>query len=224
MSDIRVSGFNDIIFWQEDGVGIIVIRSNENGLARRNFINELIMALTTASTDDMVKSVAITGINNNFLSGLIDAPKNSHELFDFLNYTSTFLSVVYSLGKPIYSILSGDSLDLGREISLATDIIISSDSANIGFSKNYRFMAGGSITSLRFPLLDVSVATEGKNVDLVYSGKTLLESAKKFIISDSGRSRHLMRRARLRDMRVTLLEEGEDILFRENQAGNHTSA
>ncbi|MGC8505411.1 MAG: enoyl-CoA hydratase-related protein [Thermoplasmata archaeon] len=224
MSDIRVSGFNDIIFWQEDGIGIVVIRTNEKGLARRNFINEIIMALTTASTDDAVRSVAITGINNNFLSGMMDEPRTGQELLDFMNSTSTFLSVLYSIGKPVYSILSGDSLDIGREISLATDIIMASDRAMVGYSDGYKFRAGGSITSLRFPMLGVSAAEEHRNVDIVYPGNTLLDSAKKFILSDMGYSRHLMRRTRLRDMRISLLEEREELILRDISSGDQTKA
>ena len=219
MSDIRVSGFNDIIFWQEDGIGIVVIRTNEKGLARRNFINELIMALTTASTDDAVRSVAITGINNNFLSGMMDDPQTTQELLDFTNSTSTFLSVLYSIEKPVYSILSGDSIDIGREISLATDLIIASDRAKVGYSEGYKFRAGGSITSMRFPVLGVSTAEGSRNVDIVYPGGTLLDSAKKFILSDMGYSRHLMRRTRLRDMRISLMEEREELIFRDSQGG-----
>ena len=219
MSDIRVSGFNDIIFWQEDGIGIVVIRTNEKGLARRNFINELIMALTTASTDDAVRSVAITGINNNFLSGMMDDPRTTQELLDFTNSTSTFLSVLYSIGKPVYSILSGDSIDIGREISLATDLIIATDSAKVGYSEGYKFRAGGSITSMRFPMLDVSAAENSRNVDIVYPGGTLLDSAKKFILSDMGYGRHLIRRTRLRDMRISLMEEREELIFRDFPGG-----
>lgn len=222
MSDIRVSGFNDITFWQEDGIGVVVIRTDERGFARKNFVNELIMALTTASTDDQVRSVAITGINNNFLSGIIDKPGSNGELLDFLNSTSTFVSVLYSIGKPVYSILSGNSIDVGREISLATDLVISSDKAMVGYNEGYKFMAGGSMTSLRFPRMTVSAAREGQNVDLVYPANTLLDSAKKFIIEDSGFSRHLMRRTRMRDMRLSLLEEREEMIFGHGSSLNQT--
>ena len=43
--------FRDIAVWNEDSLGIIVIKSTEDGEVRRSVFSELILALGMASSD-----------------------------------------------------------------------------------------------------------------------------------------------------------------------------
>ena len=208
-NNIRVKGYDDISFWQEDGIGLIVLRSSNEGFITHNTINELISAIGTASIDDDVKSIAITGHNNQFSRGLFLEEKSLSEISSVLESTSTLISMVYSLEKPVFSVLSGDAIDLGYELALMTDAVLSGEEVKVGFNPGYRFMLGGSMTSSRFRSFTISEAKSGSNVDRVFQKDSLLENAKEFIKENEGFSYHLLRKRTMSDLRTAILEERE---------------
>lgn len=215
MNDVRVKGFYDITFWQDSGIGLIVLRSDEKGMVKSNAVAELVTALGTASFDDNVKAVALTGMNNNFCTGIkgdeIDR-KSFEELFE---YTNSLISLIYSLEKPIFSLLSGDAMDAGYEIALLGDELISAEDVKVGYNSGHTFMLGGSITTPKFRSgMNLGNADEGKNVDRVLPRDTFLDDAKKYILEHQGFDYHLMRRRLMRNMRESLLEEKDNFLRR----------
>ncbi|MCL4330497.1 MAG: enoyl-CoA hydratase-related protein [Candidatus Thermoplasmatota archaeon] len=213
MSNLRVEGYDDIVFWQEDGIGVIVIKSSAESRARIRFFEEIIMALTAAATDENVRAVAITGMNRNFLKEVVYPDENSIKFRENLTrLASAYLSLIYTMEKNVYTLLNGDSTDIGMEIALSGDVVIASASASLGYSRNWKFCCGGSLTSLRFPALEISQATAGKNCDIVFQSDTFLDESKKFIQRDYGYSRFLMRRRRMDNLRIALLEEKEEFL------------
>lgn len=224
MNNVRVKGFKDITFWQDSGIGLIVLRSDPQGLVNWNAIGELVASLGTASIDDKVEAIAITGLNENFSTGLKVEQNNIETAREILDATNSLVSLVYSLEKPIFSILSGHSVNAGYEIALLSDVIMSHDQNKVGFDMGYNFTSGGSITSLRFRnRLDVSMAEERKNVDLVLPKETLLEDAKKFILDHKDFDYHLVRRRAMRGLRESMLEERENFIRRYTKThGNGT--
>lgn len=208
-NNIRVKGFDDISFWQEDGIGLIVLRSSNEGLITHNAIDELISAVGTASIDDNVKSIAITGQNNQFSTGLFHKENSLAEITSILNSTSTLVSMIYSFEKPVFSILSGDALDIGYELALLTDAILSSKDAKVGFRPGYQFVLGGSMTSARFRNFAILESKAGSNVDRVFNKDSLLEDSKAFIKENEGYPYHLLRKRTMADLRTALLEEKE---------------
>lgn len=203
MSDIRVKGFEDISFWREDDVGLIVLRSSSSGKIRKETLDELMMALSTASIDSSVESIAITGQNDFFATELLGWDKP----MDMLSSLRALASIIYSVEKPIYAIVNGDAIDIGYELALLCDTIISAPESRLGFAKQYMFSMGGSLTSSRFHKTDVRKALEGMNCDYVYPASDLLGESKALIQETSSFKMVLQRKSRMRAIRETLGEE-----------------
>lgn len=215
MNNVRVKGFKDITFWQDNGIGIIVLRTDDKGLVNWNAVGELIASLGTASIDENVKAIAITGINENFATGMKAEENNIETAQAILDSANSLISLIYSLEIPIFSILSGDAIDCGYEIALLSDVLIAHKGAKVGFSKGYNFTLGGSITALKFRNnLDVTEVSEGKNVDIVLPKETLLQDAKEYILEHRDYNYHLLRRRSMRGLRESILEERESFLKR----------
>lgn len=213
MNNVRVKGFKDITFWQDGGIGLIVLRSDDSGLVNWNAIPELVAAIGTASIDDKVESIAITGLNENFSRGLKAETIDMDTARDILDSSNSLISLIYSLEKPVFSILSGDAIDAGYEIALLADIIISHGENKTGFNRGYKFSIGGSITASKFrSRLSVSNAEEGKNVDVIFPKDKLLDDAKKYILEHQYFDYHLLRRRSMRGLRESILEERENFL------------
>ncbi len=210
MSDIRVKGFDDVSFWREEDIGLIVIRSSSEGKIRKNTIDELVMALSTASIDPSIKSIAITGQNEVFCRE-IGNWENPTELLSSLR---ALASVIYSLEKPINAIVNGDAIDTGYEIALLCDTIISSPEAKLGFNPSYMFSMGGSLSSLKFNGVEISRATENVNCDYVFPGSDLLGLSKTKIQEICSNNLVLRRKNRLRFVREAVGEEHIAILSR----------
>ncbi|WP_010916621.1 enoyl-CoA hydratase/isomerase family protein [Thermoplasma volcanium] len=207
MDNIRVRGYRDISFWQEDGIGLIVIKSDVNGIISRNCLDEMVSALGLASMDPNVKCVAFTGINKVFAKGMKPDGDDGRSLYELMQSSSSFLSMVYSLPKPIFSILNGDATNEGYEIALSSDLIISAEDANVGFNQEYQTILGGSFTAARFPLLAISKAQEAKNVDIVFKADSLLEDAKNYILKNFGNRMVQARRQKMYDISNKILLE-----------------
>ena len=168
MSNIRVQGYDQISFWQEEGVGVIVLRTNSRGLIGVRGTEELLTALSIASVDREVKSVAITGMNNIFCKG-IEKAKIQDEKKEFLDACTSLATLISSMKKPIFALLNGDAINEGYEIALLCDLIISKKGFSLGVDKGYFFKMGGSLTSLRFRGFKLAKAIERENTDLVLS-------------------------------------------------------
>ena len=97
MNNVNVDGFSGISFWREDSLGIIVIKTNKNFNVTRNTIDEIILALTSASLDSEVKAVAFTGQNNYFANSI---ETNKYETLDLLESVRT---LCLSLGRCLWT-------------------------------------------------------------------------------------------------------------------------
>lgn len=208
MSDIRVKGFDDISFWREEDIGLIVIRSSSDGQIRKKTIDELVMALSTASIDPSVRSIAITGQNEVFCRDIGDWD-NPTELLSSLR---ALASIIYSLEKPVNAIVNGDATDTGYEIALLCDTVMSSPDAKLGFNPSYMFSMGGSLSSLKFNNVEISRATERVNCDYVFPGADLLGLSKTKIQEICSNNLVLRRKNRLRFVREAVGEEHIAIL------------
>lgn len=215
MSDIRVKGFDDVSFWREDDIGLIVVRSSPDGQIRKKTVDELIMALSTASIDPSVNSVAVTGQNEVFCGDIGDW-ENPTELLGSLR---ALASIIYSLEKPVNAIVNGDATDTGYELALLCDNIIASPQAKLGFNKSYMFSMGGSLSSVRFNGIEISKATERINCDYVFPASDLLGSAKEKIQETCSNNLVLRRKNRLRFIREAVGEEHIAILSKLNEGG-----
>lgn len=208
MSDIRVKGFDDVSFWREEDIGLIVIRSSSEGQIRKKTIDELVMALSTASIDPSIKSIALTGQNEVFCRDIGDWENPT----DIMNSLRALASIVYSLEKPVTAILNGDATDTGYELALLCDTIISSPNSKLGFNPSYMFSMGGSLSSLRFNSIEILRAGEKVNCDYVFPEADLLGLAKTKIQEISSNNLVLRRKNRLRFIREAVGEEHIAIL------------
>jgi|YelNatPaOPRAMG01_1025707.scaffolds.fasta_scaffold09309_6 enoyl-CoA hydratase/carnithine racemase len=212
MSDIRVDGYKSISFWQEDNIGLVVLRPDDSSNLEISHISELVTAIGTAAMDDGVKAVAITGLNMRYGTGFNFGDRRSTE--NLMEYCGALLSLVYSIEKPIFTIVNGNAIDIGYEIALLGDVVISSNAIEVGFSSSYTFMLGGSITSSRMKNPGRGRAVSGVNVDIAYNPENLLDDAKRYITDHFLFDYPLVRRRRMISFRESLLEEREHFFKR----------
>lgn len=208
MSDIRVKGFDEVSFWREEDIGLIVMRSTSTGQIHKKTLDELIMALSTASIDPSVKSIAITGQNEQFAKGI----DNEDSQVELLNSAKALASIVYSMEKPVIAIINGDALNAGYEIALLCDVIISSPEAVLGFQKDHMFILGGSLSSLRYSSLETGKANQGLNCDYVFPSADLLGKSKEKIQEINSNRLVLRRKNRLKFIREAVGEEHMAVL------------
>lgn len=212
MSNLKVHGFNHITFWQEDGIGVIAIRSDSNGRINVNLIQELIMAFGTAIADSEVKAVALTGINDNFLTGL-NWFEDSQGFEDTIDTSHTLVNIIKAMKKPLFALLNGDAIDFGYELALLSDYIIAVKKSNVGFNNGYLFMAGGSHTWNRFRFLGTGHAQERINVDMVIENEgEFLEDSKKLIRENMLVDFPSIRQNRLAGISRSILVETDKLL------------
>ncbi len=217
MSNIRVQGYNQISFWQEEGIGVIVLRTNSKGLIGVRGIEELLTALSIASVDQEVKSVAITGMNNIFCKG-IEMLDSQEEKREFLDACTSLATLMGSMRKPIFAILNGDAINEGYEIALLCDLIISKKGFSLGVDRGYFFKLGGSLTSQRFRKFKLSKAVEEKNTDLVFTeNDTFLEDSLKIIHQEEGYPYSERRNSSLVNLKSVLDYERSTFLYSEIQ-------
>ena len=204
MNNVNVDGFSGISFWREDSLGIIVIKTNKNFNVTRNTIDEIILALTSASLDSEVKAVAFTG-QNNYFANSIEA--NKCETLDLLESARTLCLSLASFDKPVFALLNGPSKNSGYEISLLTDYIISTTNNEVGFSNDYEFIMGGSVTSQKFKSIDIGLAKENLNVDAVVARENFLGDSVELLNKINSHVMVQTRKSRLRHIREVLDDE-----------------
>ena len=176
-SNITTHGFHDLSFWKEENIGLIVMRCDSKGRSRQNLFKELLQVVGIAYMDESVRSIAITGINEIFLREIMLEEKDgaAHEFFD---YAHALIRTIYSLNKPVFSLVNGPALGIGYEIALLSDAIISSSSSVMGFPPGYNFVLLGSLTSSRFGVRPVEPARQGINADYVIDHDNFMADAK----------------------------------------------
>ncbi len=205
MSNLRVRGFSYITFWQEDSIGLIVLKSDKNGNIRTSAFSELMQALALAAADEKVKYIAITGMNSFFAKDLYLKPEES--IVDSLETMLSFSLFSSGVQKPVVSLINGDALNIGYEIALLTDLVISSEKARCGFQKDYKCLMGGTIARRRFYDPGISNAEKNKNSDIVIEGIDFLGQAKDFLLNKL-RTNIFTERAAFRwDIKERIMEE-----------------
>ncbi len=201
----RVAGFKEISFWQEDGIGVITILSDDQGRVSLLFFEEFLKAISLAITDDKVKAVAITGSNDNFLTGLRKAESN--QSVKYLDMVSTVASFIAMINKPVFTLVNGTCIDIGVELTLLSDVCIARDGAKFEISESYIPVMGLSHTVMKYPVFVNGVSREGKNCDVIFPEEIFLDKANDFILSNIKEYMSIARRERLGDVNGTLSKE-----------------
>lgn len=212
MSNLKVHGFKYITFWQEDNIGVIALRSDQKGFSNVDIIRELIMAFGTAAADDDVKAVALTGINNVFLTGL-SWFEESQDFLETVDMSHTLVNIMAAMKKPLYALINGDCIDYGYELALLSDYIISTEKAKVGFNSGYIFMAGATATWARYRYVGTGKCKEGINVDrVVRSSGEFLSESKKIVLSTMEMDFASIRRIELSRISSAILMETDKLL------------
>ena len=206
MSNLVIKGYNDISFFKEEGIGLIVLRSDSRGFIKSTVFKELLEAVSIAYMDDDVKAIAITGINENFLVDiLVDEGKDSLlEMFDAIH---TLIRTIYSIKKPFFAVVNGPAVNIGYEISLLCDSIIASEKSKLGFSGKHKFACLGSITTSRFGIRLPEKASAGVNADIVLPYENFIYDSKVTIKEMSGISFWLARRMKMSGFETAMMYE-----------------
>lgn len=208
-SNITTHGFHDLSFWKEENIGLIVMRCDSKGRSRQNLFKELLQVVGIAYMDESVRSIAITGINEIFLREIMLEEKDgaAHEFFD---YAHALIRTIYSLNKPVFSLVNGPAAGIGYEIALLSDAIISSSSSVMGYPPGYNFVLLGSLTSSRFGVRPVEPAKQGLNADYVLEHDNFMADAKKKVHELDMLRYSLNRKIRFRGFEEAMLLEKDN--------------
>lgn len=127
-----------------------------NALSKGMF-RDLKKALATASRDEAIRFISITGAGGAFSSGLDIKEAGSFESKSeaqafVYGVVKPFWDQLFSCDKPILSVVDGPAYGAGAEIALATDIVIASARSTFAFSGG-RVGALCSISGVIGPLL-----------------------------------------------------------------------
>lgn len=216
-NNITTHGYNDITFWKEEDIGLIVIRCDSKGQSRQSLFKELLQAIGIAFMDETVKSIAFTGINEIFLKEIL-LEDEKYAAYDFFDYAHTLIKTIYSVNKPIFSLINGPAIGIGYEIALLSDVIIASSTSLLGFPPGYNFVLLGSLTSSRLGIRVVEPAKEGINADYVIGHDNFIEDAKNKVHELDTLKYHLNRRYRLKGFEEAMLFE-KDNYFSSSRLG-----
>ncbi len=211
----KVAGYKEISFWQEDGIGVVAILSDEEGMVSLNFFNEFLKVMTLAITDDKVKALAITGTDKNFLTGIRGLSLETTR--DFLDLTSATVSFLSSIEKPVFAMVNGKAKNIGVEFALLSDVILARSDSEFLLDMDFEPLMGFSLTSTRFPHFTVGLAKEGHNCDVILRDERFLEDSSNYINTTSSHFLPLVRKNRLKEIRSTISMEREYYLMRSLQ-------
>ncbi len=207
----RVLGYKEISFWQEDGIGVITIFSDENGNVTPLFFEEFLKAISLAITDDKVKAIAITGSNENFLSGM--RKHESLDLSTYLELTSSIATFLGTINKPVFSLVNGKCSNMGVELALLGDLIIARENAEFEISDSYLPSMGLTKTLQRFSFFVPGKPIENRNCDIVFPSETFLDESNTFILGHIHKYFVMLRQERLGEINHVLNFEHRALLL-----------
>ena len=132
--------YKNIEFNQNEGIAKIILKLNKfDYTINEKTINELNEICETVSYNDEIRVIIITGKKDHFCIGS-----------DLENSTYSNMRIsnkIASITKPVIASINGNAINQGLEIALASDIIIASSKAKLGFEslkKNIVPWDGGS--------------------------------------------------------------------------------
>lgn len=159
--------------------------------------NELVEAFTTASQDDEVRAIVVTGAGKAFCAGMdLSADNNVFGLDENLQPTVEDMNnrlddpeifhnvrdtggrvtlAIYECTKPVIAAINGAAVGIGATMTLAMDIRLASEKARIGFVFNKLGIVPEACSSWFLPkIVGISQALEW-----VYSAEILTPEAAK---------------------------------------------
>ena len=211
----KVVGFKELSFWQEDGIGVITVLTDNEGNVTPNFFQEFLKVISIAITDDKVKTVAITGSNESYF---LNEFRKNDELgeMELLQLCSTTLKFLGTMEKPIFTLANAKCKDLGLELALLSDVILASESAEFLISNDYLPKMGLSKTISRFSSFKFGKAEEGRNCDRVFEQEKFLDISNDFILSNLNLYMPMVRRNRLGDLENLINYEHSSYMRKRN--------
>lgn len=120
---------------------LILNRPDKRNSLDEEMVSEITNAMNKFSTDEVTKSVIITGAGGNFCTGMNLEYLHKISEFDILenkkdseNLKNMLLSI-YNCKKPTIAMVNGYALAGGCGIASACDIIVTSDRAQFGYTE-----------------------------------------------------------------------------------------
>jgi enoyl-CoA hydratase len=119
-----------VLYSRENHIAILTLNRPE----RRNAINQdllthLYNAMDSASKDDEISTVIITGNGKSFCSGIDLAVLSTDDLFDPRGDGRDMVDVFRDCHKPIIGAVNGHAITGGFELALNCDFLIASENA-----------------------------------------------------------------------------------------------
>jgi Enoyl-CoA hydratase/carnithine racemase len=147
--------------------------------------------------DEKVKAIAITGSNENFLSGL--RKQEGMTTLEYLELTSSLATFLGTMNKPLFALVTGKCSDMGIELALLCDTILAMEKTEFIISPNYLPSMGLTKTLQRFSHFRKGTPVEGINCDRILPEETFLDESSKYIQDHMDAYLVLIRQERLSD-------------------------
>lgn len=164
---------NNTILTQLNGaVGIITLnRPNEMNAVNLEMLNEIAYQVQEWEYDDAVRCIIIQGNDTVFAAG-IDVHALSYEVSQqslALKAWQDEFNKIANCSKPLISAVSGYTLGLGCDLALAGDIILASESAQIGYPE----LSMGTIPSFGGCTRLIHRIGKAKAMEMILTGRAM---------------------------------------------------
>ena len=164
---------NNTILTQVDGaVGIITLnRPNEMNAVNLEMLNEIAYQVQEWEYDDAIRCIILKGNDTVFAAG-IDVQALSYEVSQqslALKAWQDEFNKIANCSKPIISAVSGYTLGLGCDLALAGDIILASESAQLGYPE----LSIGTIPSFGGCTRLVHRIGKAKAMEMILTGRAM---------------------------------------------------
>lgn len=126
-------------FDTDNGIAILTLnRPEQLNALNTDMFDEIIAACDIVNNDENLKVLIITGAGRGFSTGgdisnlaTISEPQAAHRIF---NHSTKAIKAVYDLKKPVIAAVNGPVAGASLSLMMASDLILSSESAVFGFS------------------------------------------------------------------------------------------
>ena len=148
-------GYETLQFVREESYAVITLNRPPANAISEGLMHELNAALTSAQTDDTVRSVIVTGAGDRIFCGGADLGSafSGGDVEGFIRFGNSVMRKMERFPKPIIAAINGHAMGGGMEISMACHFRLLKETARMGQTETNLGITPGFGGSQRLPRL-----------------------------------------------------------------------